>query len=81
MKLYCVKLFKGDTIVQVDHILGNNNKEIYNRLDITLKEIEKYCPDYANNYCFSEVQNVDNFEIHKLFENYEIVKGKIILKR
>jgi hypothetical protein len=64
MKLYCVEFTNNnDTIIDVQHILANNNKEVHKRLDDFIEECKKYKLEDYHSYRFFEVNMVDGFRV------------------
>ena len=73
MKLYCVKILNNNKIVDIQHMLGNNDKDIHKRMDNFLKECKIFkLQDEYNGYNFYEVSKVDEINIGQIFSHYEI---------
>lgn len=72
MRLYCVKAEYKDGDIEVYHMLGNNNKDIHNRMDRTLKESKKYLDNFFVSYSFSEISEVDGLDFRDILKKYKL---------
>ena len=62
MKLYCVKILSDTTIIDIQHIIAVDNKEVHERMDRFLEEYKEYKIE-GDGYSFSEIHEVEEFNI------------------
>lgn len=78
IKLYCAKFRnKSDEVIDIVHMLGNNNKEIRYRLDKTLEKCSFYGVEEYNSYSFFEVSEVDDINLSEVINSVNLDVFKI----
>lgn len=63
-KLYCVNYTnENNEIIDVDHILADDDRGVHKRLDYFLDQCKQYGVEDYKGYSFSEINTVDNKKI------------------